>query len=166
MDTTQTDTQSTCKKALPLLSDEKLAAWSGFLEAHSVITKALDADLILNFGIPLSAFEALLRVAHSPDGALRMSDLAKQALLSQSRISRLVTEMEQRGLLRRESCPEDTRVVYAKITDAGLELVTRVQEHHLADIEQRFFAGLSGDEIGRLAALWPRVIAAATGLPR
>jgi DNA-binding MarR family transcriptional regulator len=90
-----------------------------------------------------------------------MSDLAEQALLSQSRVSRLVTELEQRGLMQRRGCEKDTRVVYAGITDEGRELVERAQDPHSESIEERFFKGLSEKEISRLAELWPRVIEAA-----
>jgi DNA-binding MarR family transcriptional regulator len=156
-------TTSSCERATHGLSASKQAAWIGFLEAHSVVLKALEADLIANVGLQLSAFEVLSRVAYSDDGRLRMSDVARQALLSQSRVSRLVAELERRGLLERQPCASDTRVVYAAITDAGRALVDRVQGHHVAEIERRFFKELSDDEVEGLAELWPRVIVAAGG---
>jgi DNA-binding MarR family transcriptional regulator len=161
MATTSPPKNDSCEAVLQQLSPEKRAAWIGFLQAHSLVTKALEADLIANFGLQLSAFEVLSRVAVADGGHLRMSDLAEQALLSQSRVSRLVTELEQRGLMQRRGCEKDTRVVYAGITDEGRELVERAQDPHSESIEERFFKGLSEKEISRLAELWPRVIEAA-----
>jgi DNA-binding MarR family transcriptional regulator len=146
------------------MSDEKRAAWIGFLQTHASITKALDADLMANIGIPLSAFEVLFGVANSDEGYLRMSEVADRAMLSPSRVSRLVTELERRGLLERRSCPSDSRVVYAAITDEGRELLTRMQELHFEGIERRFFGPLSDEQVEQLGELWPRILRA-TGTP-
>lgn len=153
-----TPKQTACAAANRILSPEKRAAWVGFLRAHSLITKALDADLIANFGLQLSAFEVLSKLEDAQDGRMRMSDLAEQALLSQSRVSRLVTELESSGLMDRQSCPTDSRVVYAAITDNGRELLRRVEDRHFESIDARFFDPLKQSEIKQLAALWPRVI--------
>jgi DNA-binding MarR family transcriptional regulator len=155
--------QTACDSAQRILSAEKRAAWGGFLRAHSLITKALDADLIANFGLQLSAFEVLSNVERAPDGYMRMSDLAESALLSQSRVSRLVSELASGGLVERRSCPTDSRVVYAAITDKGRDLLRRVEDHHFEGVDERFFSALKQSEVRQLAALWPRVIDSATG---
>ena len=147
-----------CDQALRGLPAEKRAAWIGFLRTHAAVTKALDADLIANVGIPLSAFEVLFAVSNSDEGYLRMSEGAEEAMLSPSRVSRLVTELERRGLLERTSCPSDSRVVYAAITDGGRALVADVEELHFEGIERRFFSALSSEQISELAELWPRVL--------
>ena len=159
--TAQGSADQACEQAVRALPAEKQAAWVGFLRAHALITKALDADLIANFGIPLSAFEVLLRAGSAEDGYLRMSDLADEAMLSPSRVSRLVTELQSRGLMERRSCPSDTRVVYAAITEEGRELLGRVQEVHAAGVERRFFSGLSSEQVSHLAEAWPAVLEAA-----
>ena len=116
-----------CRESLRGLPPEKRAAWLGFLRAHSAIVKGLDADLIANFGVPLSAFQVLFGVAQSEAGYLRMSDVAEQARLSPSRASRIVSELERRGLLERRACEGDTRVVYAAITEAGRDLASKLE---------------------------------------
>jgi DNA-binding MarR family transcriptional regulator len=155
-----TSSADRCDQLAGGLSPEKRAAWVGFMRSHAAITRALDADLIANVGIPMSAFEALFAVTSSDEGRLRMSEIAEESGLSPSRISRVVTELERRGLLRRTSCPEDSRVTYAVITDAGRELVAKVQELHFEGIERRFFSGLTERQIGELGELWPRVLEA------
>jgi DNA-binding MarR family transcriptional regulator len=154
--------QTTCDAAHRVLSPEKREAWSGFIRAHSVVTKALDADLIANFGLQLSAFEVLAKLEGAEDGYMRMSDLAQEVLLSQSRISRLCTELESRGLLERKSCSSDSRVVHVQLTESGQELLNRVVERHFEGVDQHFFGDLDEREVKQLAALWPRVIEAAT----
>jgi DNA-binding MarR family transcriptional regulator len=157
-------TMEACEEALPGMSEEKRAAWIGFLQTHASITKALDADLIANVGIPLSAFEVLFGIANSNEGYLRMSEVAEQAMLSPSRVSRLVTELERRGLLERRSCPSDSRVVYAAITDEGRALLAEMQTLHSEGIERRFFSALSSEQISQLGELWPRVLQASAAV--
>lgn len=157
-DTTKADA---CDQVARGLAPEKRAAWVGFMKTHAALTKALDADLIANVGIPLSAFEVLFGIAYSDEGFLRMSDVADRAMLSPSRVSRLVTELERRGYLERRTCESDSRVVYAAITDEGRELLAKVEELHFEGIERRFFSALSTEQVAELAELWPRVLEAA-----
>jgi DNA-binding MarR family transcriptional regulator len=161
--TETTESRTACDAAERILSPDKRAAWGGFLRAHSLVTKALDADLIANFGLQLSAFEVLSKLEVADEGRMRMSDLAEQVLLSQSRISRLVSELAAKHLIERQPCPTDSRSVYAVITDDGRELVRKVEDHHFQGVDARFFNGLKAREIKQLAALWPRVIDSATG---
>ena len=134
-------------------------AWVGFLKAHSSVVKALDADLIARHGLPLSAYEVLLKLALSEEGHLRMSDLAQQALLSQSRISRLVDQLCNQGLIERRSCETDSRVVYAKITDAGRAWLEDAEQTHSAGVQGRFFERLSEADLERLAEIWQQILA-------
>jgi DNA-binding MarR family transcriptional regulator len=152
-----------CDAAERVLSPDKEAAWVGFLRAHSLVTKALDADLIANFGLQLSAFEVLSRLETADDRRMRMSDLAEQVLLSQSRISRLVSELAAKRLIERQSCSTDSRVVYAAITESGRELLRRVEDHHFQGVDARFFNGLKPREIKQLWYVLARVIDSATG---
>ena len=133
-------------------------AWVGFLKAHSALVKALDADLIARHGLSLSAFEVLLRLSRSEEGYLRMSDVAQQAFLSQSRISRLVDQLVREGLVERRSCPSDSRVVYACITEQGRELLDQAEATHTAGVEQRFLSRLSDAERRQLADIWRRIL--------
>ena len=101
----------TASATLParLLDAEELAAWRGMLRTHARLTKALDVELVSAHGLPLTSYEVLLHLADSPDGRLRMSELADSVLLSRSGLTRLVDRLERQGLLGRESCPNDRR---------------------------------------------------------
>jgi DNA-binding MarR family transcriptional regulator len=44
-------------------------------------------------------------------------------VLSQSATTRLVTRLEDRGLLSRYLCPTDRRGIYTNVSEAGLELL-------------------------------------------
>lgn len=140
-----------------LLDAEELGAWRGMLRAHSALTKALDAELVRAHGLPLSSYEVLLFLADSPEGQMRMSELADGVLLSRSGLTRLVDRMEREGLLRRERCEDDARGWFAAITPKGRELFTRARKTHLDGVRERFLSHFTRDELRSLAAFWERI---------
>jgi DNA-binding MarR family transcriptional regulator len=134
------------------------AAWIGLLQAHSELTRGLDAELSAAHGLSLSAYEVLSRLAHADEGHLRMSQLAERSQLSLSRVSRVIDTLEARGLVARRSCPGDSRVVHATITPEGNALVARAQETFFEAIETRFLGRLTCDEVEQLGELLGRLI--------
>jgi len=144
-------------EAAVLLGREELGAWRGLLRVHAGMTKALDAELVREHGLPLSSYEVLLFLADAPGGRLRMSDLAEGVLLSRSGLTRLVDRMERDGLLRRERCEDDARGYHAQITDTGRELFGRARRTHLDGVRERFLSHLSPDELHTLARLWEKI---------
>ena len=140
-----------------LLDAEELGAWRGLLRAHSALTKALDAELVRAHGLPLSSYEVLLFLADSPDGQMRMSELAAGVLLSRSGLTRLVDRMQREGLLRRERCEDDARGWFAAITPKGRELFTRARKTHLDGVRERFLSHFTREELRSLAAFWERI---------
>lgn len=140
-----------------LLNPTELGAWRGMLRVHSALTKALDAELLREHGLPLSSYEVLLFLADSPEGQLRMSELADGVLLSRSGLTRLVDRMERDGLLRRERCTEDARGFLATITPKGRELFRRARRTHLDGVRKRFLRHFSEDELRALAGFWEKV---------
>jgi DNA-binding MarR family transcriptional regulator len=61
---------------------------------------------------------------------MRMNQLSRAVVLSQSATTRLVTRMENRGLLARYLCPDDRRGIYTEVTPAGHELLTLARPLH------------------------------------
>ncbi len=147
-----------------LLSRDELGAWRGLLRVHAGMTKALDAERVREHRLPLSSYEVLLYLADSPEGRMRMSELAERVLLSRSGLTRLVDRMERDGLLRRQRCEEDQRGWFAEITTEGRELFERARSTHLDGVRERFLSHLTRDEQRTLAALWDKVSPGAGGL--
>jgi DNA-binding MarR family transcriptional regulator len=147
----------TSPDAAVLLTREELGAWRGLLRVHARMTKALDADLLREHGLPLSSYEVLLFLAEAPGGRLRMSELADGVLLSRSGLTRLVDRMEGEGLLCRERCEDDARGYNAAITDKGRALFGLARRTHLDGVRKRFLAHLSPEELHTLGELWEKV---------
>src|SRR5687767_14425533 len=74
------------------------AAFLNLVQAADRLERTLDAELRRGHGIGLRGFEVLLHLGvFSPDGRLPMTQLTRQAPLSQSRMSRLIAELERQG---------------------------------------------------------------------
>jgi DNA-binding MarR family transcriptional regulator len=139
------------------LDAEELDAWRGLLRVHSALTKALDAELVREHGLPLSSYEVLLFLADAPEGQMRMSELADGVLLSRSGLTRLVDRLERDGLLRRERCEDDARGWFAAITPRGREFFSRARQTHLDGVRARFLSRFTPDELRTLGALWQKL---------
>jgi DNA-binding MarR family transcriptional regulator len=56
-----------------------------------------------------------------------MKQVADAVVLSQSATTRLVTRLEERGLLTRYLCPTDRRGIYTDVSPAGLALLAEAR---------------------------------------
>jgi DNA-binding MarR family transcriptional regulator len=140
-----------------LLTELELGAWRGLLRAHATLVRRLDAELEAAHGISLSAYEVLLLLHEAPQRRLRMSELASSALLSLSGMTRLVDRLVDAGLVERERCDEDKRVLYARPTRAGSALFAIARATHLRGIRELYLDRFSEGDLGRLAEVWQRL---------
>ncbi|MFH8339578.1 MarR family winged helix-turn-helix transcriptional regulator [Streptomyces sp. AM6-12] len=97
-----------------------LSALHGKIEAH--IERALQAKHDLSVR-EYSLLDVLSRQHDGEGGHLQMKQVAEAVVLSQSATTRLVTRLEDRGLLERYLCPTDRRGIYTNVTEAGLRLL-------------------------------------------
>lgn len=146
-----------------VLSEQALAAWVGLLRGHASLTRALNAQLVAEHGLTINDYEVLLQLARAPERRLRGVDLAESVLLTQSGITRLLDGLEQAGYVERAECLSDRRVVYAVLTDAGLEKLREAAGTHLAGIQAQFAERFSDDELVTLHELLGRLPGAGDG---
>lgn len=139
------------------LSDEEELAWHGLLETHEALVRALDARLLAEHQLPLSAFEALIQIAHAEDGTISISDLAERIRLSPSQVSRLVIDLERRGLVQRHRSSTDARSTHAAITEAGQAELREAAPTYLSTIRAHLFDRLSEREVKQLRRIWERI---------
>ncbi|GHF93624.1 MarR family winged helix-turn-helix transcriptional regulator [Streptomyces filamentosus] len=97
-----------------------LSLLHGRIESH--IERALESGHGLS-AREYSLLDVLSRQHDGPGGHLQMKQVADAVVLSQSATTRLVTRLEDRGLLTRYLCATDRRGIYTDVTAAGQELL-------------------------------------------
>jgi len=91
-------------------------------------------------------FDILIRLARTPGGRLRMSDLAAQTVLTPSGLTRAVDRLSEAGLVCRQSCPEDRRGAFAALTEAGEARMREALELHSAHLAELLGGALAPEE--------------------
>ena len=135
----------------------ELRAWRGLLRAHACLAKRLDAELERAHHLPMTSYEVLNHLQEATGGRMRMCDLAEQAQLSRSGLTRMVDRLEREGLLERCSCDHDARGSYACLTESGRERVEEAHVTHLSVVREHFFSRFSESELSLLADMWERI---------
>lgn len=139
------------------LSLGELRAVRGLLRAHACLAKRLDAELDRAHRLPMTSYEVLNHLDEATAGRMRMCDLADQAGLSRSGLTRLVDRLERDGLISRCSCQHDARGSYACLTETGRERLQEARVTHLAVVRANFLSRFSEEELTLLADMWERI---------
>jgi DNA-binding MarR family transcriptional regulator len=127
--------------------DEGIMAWSAFLRAHAAVVRRIEADLEAKSRLPLGWYDVLLELNGAPGRRMRMQQLGEAAVLSRTRVSRIVDELAAAGLVERQANPDDRRSSYAVITDEGRTVFRRAAPAYLAAVREHFVAGLTVDQV-------------------
>ena len=141
--------------------DPVIDAWRGLLVAHSKLVPAVEADLRVAGQVPLSWYDVLLELNAVPDRRLRMSELGHRAVLSRTRVSRVVDELAAAGLAERQPDQADGRSSFAVLTGQGRDALRRAWPVYREAIRRHLTARLSANQCRELATLLDQVIAGA-----
>lgn len=128
------------------LDDERLTMLGLFFEAHAGLTRQLERRMERDAGLSVQWFEVLVRLARTPGGRLRMSDLAAQTTLTPSGLTRAVDRLEDAGLVQREVCPSDRRGSFAVLTAKGRTRIDAAVPIHLRHVDEILGDALGGDD--------------------
>jgi DNA-binding MarR family transcriptional regulator len=137
---------------------DPVAAWRAVLLAQSRAIRAIERDLDAAGQISLTAYDVLLELNAAPDRQLRMQELGLKAVLSRTRVSRIVTELESAGYVERVPDPDDGRATLATLTPTGRAALKQAAPVYLAGIEQHFTRYLSTSQQRAVAEGLQRVI--------
>lgn len=138
------------------LDEREMAAWHALIRAHARVVRRLEAELEAEQGLSLPAYEVLAHLSEAPDQRLRMSQLAAFAVLTPSGLTRLVDKLVREGLVARERCATDARVVYAVLTADGLRRLKAAYPTHLRGVRAYLIDHLDHGQMEALAdALGP-----------
>ena len=127
------------------------------LLAQSRALRAIERDLEQAGTISLQWYDVLLELNAVPDG-LRMQDLALRTVVSRTRVSRIVAELEEHRLVERAIDPGDARASVATITAAGRQELRRAAPVYLAGIDAHFNRYLTVPQRTAVASALQRVV--------
>jgi DNA-binding MarR family transcriptional regulator len=147
--------------ALTALADGwyTLSVLHGRIEAH--IERALQAGHELSVR-EYSLLDVLSRQHAGQGGHLQMKQVANAVVLSQSATTRLVTRLEDRGLLQRYLCPTDRRGIYTDVTPAGLQLLEEARPTNHTAVREAYEETAKDPQLAPLVAAVSSVQASAT----
>jgi DNA-binding MarR family transcriptional regulator len=111
----------------------------------------LDLDLVRTVGITANEYTTLMCLSEAPNRELRMADLANAAALSASRMTRLVDDLQDRGLVTKRASSEDGRGNVAKLTRAGMAKLKAAWPAHLASVRERVFDHMDPSTVAKAA---------------
>jgi DNA-binding MarR family transcriptional regulator len=130
----------------PLTSKEQ-AAWRAFVRALAVAPRVLDADLDAASRLNMAEYHVLVLLSEQPDHALRMNELAAQAVLTPSGLTRVVERLTRRGLVERARSKIDGRGQTARLTGAGWQTLVEAYPRHLQSVRTRVVRHLRGMDL-------------------
>jgi DNA-binding MarR family transcriptional regulator len=137
--------------------EDRVKAWRAVLLAQSRALRAIERDLEQAGTISLQWYDVLLELNAAPDG-LRMQDLALRTVVSRTRVSRIVAELEEHRLVERAIDPGDARATVATITTAGRQELRRAAPVYLAGIDAHFNRYLTAPQRTAVASALQRVV--------
>jgi DNA-binding MarR family transcriptional regulator len=107
--------------------------WCALSLLHGKIESHIERALQAKHGLSVREYSLLDVLSRQHDGVgghLQMKAVAEAVVLSQSATTRLVTRLEDRGLLARYLCADDRRGIYTEVTPAGQALLTAARPTH------------------------------------
>jgi DNA-binding MarR family transcriptional regulator len=138
------------------LADDEVEAqvhgWRLLAVLHARIEARLERVLQAGHELSVSEYGVLELLSRQVEHHLRMNQLATAMALSQSATTRLVTRLEDRGLLARYLCPTDRRGIYSEVTPAGFALLESARPTHNETLREALGEAAANPEMAHLVA--------------
>lgn len=131
-------------------------AWRAFIAGARRLMEALDGELKAR-GLTHDDYGVLVMLSEAPDDRMRMAELAARSVESRSRLSHHIGRLEARGLVTRQTCPEDRRGAFAVLTPEGRATIEEVAPHHVAGVRAHFLDHLSPEELATIGEVFGRI---------
>ncbi|OEV17165.1 MarR family transcriptional regulator [Streptomyces nanshensis] len=140
------------------LTDEEQRVWRAYLHATTLLEDHLDRQLQRDAGMPHTYYGLLVQLSQAPRRRMRMTELARNAKITRSRLSHAVARLEKNGWVRREECPSDKRGQNAVLTEEGYAMLSRSAPGHVDAVRQALFDRLTPEQVRSLGDIM-RVLA-------
>src|SRR5436190_205694 len=139
------------------LAPAELRAWIAFMRAGLRMTRAMDRDAEATGRLLFSEHHILATLNEGPPEGIRPTELAEQAGLTKSGLTRALDRLETQHLIERRVCPSDARLDGKRSTDHRALPPTRLPARaYLAVVGTGTVVGecVLGERAGRTAKGW------------
>ena len=142
------------------LTSTEMDAWINLAQLLMLLPSALDRQLRDEAGLPHAYYLILATLSGRPGRAMRMTQLARQAGTTTTRLSHAVDALEQRGWVRRSACPTDKRGQIAELTDAGMDFLRAAAPGHVTEVRRLVFDRLTDEDVVHLRDITTKLLPA------
>lgn len=125
-------------------------AWRELTILMAHLPAVLEAQLKRDAGLSYLEYYVMAGLSEMPDRASRLSDLARFVNSELSRLSHLVSRLEQRGFMKRVIDCNDGRYTKAVLTDAGYAHLAEAAPAHVTEVEKFVFDVLDDADVEAL----------------
>lgn len=122
-------------------------AYLNLVRTHTLLAGQL-SRLFKQHGLTDPKYNAL-RILRGEGKPMQVYQIAERMVTPQTDVTRLVDRLEEAGLVERERCGEDRRVVWVTLTKQGKDVLKKLDKP-VADLHESQFAGLSKTELKQL----------------
>jgi DNA-binding MarR family transcriptional regulator len=133
------------------LSPAEESLWRELMRIVKALPRYLDSDLIRGCGLTASEYTTIMHLSEAAHRELRMNDLATATGLSASRMTRLVEDLQLRGLVTKMASSTDARGNVAKLTPKGMAKLREAWPVHLESVHVRFFDHMDATAVETVA---------------
>src|SRR3954451_20940790 len=114
------------------LDEAQLRAYFALIDVASLLRQNIEEQLRETADLTYVQFKVLARLGlDSPDGSLRMTELADSVVFSPSGLTYQAGQLEKMGLVERGPSPDDDRGVTVTITDGGRARLAQAVPGHV-----------------------------------
>ncbi|MDQ1203830.1 DNA-binding MarR family transcriptional regulator [Microbacterium sp. SORGH_AS 862] len=140
------------------LTADEMTTWLPLIRLVQLLPQALDRRLRDEGGINHAHYAILVTLAGSFAQPATMTDLARIAGLSRSRLSHAIDALERRGWVERTTCGSDGRTQSARLTDAGWDILRQAAPAHVEQIRSLVLDRLDDSERTALATIAAKLV--------
>ncbi len=135
------------------LDEREREAWVRLGSLIQPLPAAPDTPLRRDSDLTHFEYWVLAMLSEAPDRTLRMTALAERTSATLSRLSHVVSRMEERGLVERAPCPADRRATNATLTEGGLAKLVETAPGHVEAVRELVFDGLTAQQVDQLTEI-------------
>lgn len=144
----------------PWLDEREERAWRALQLMQMRLEGELARQLAADSGLSYPDYVVLVALTDTPDGRLRLFELAEVLGWERSRLSHHIARMSGRGLVRKEPCESDRRGAFVVLTAQGRREIEAAAPGHAAAVRRLFVDRLTAAQLDAVGDAAETVLAA------